>query len=145
MKINYDKNDLLVLGMDDERANDFAKVFCRKKSDFPMKYLGVSLHFSKLRREDLQPVVDKIVKRIVGWKGRLLSYAGRLTLLKSRLVNIPIYLLSIIKFPRWVIDMLNTHMGHFFGTILRIGTNITWPIGNLLLRKRNWGVWGSLI
>jgi hypothetical protein len=113
MKINYDKSDLLVLGMDDERADDFDKIFCCKRSDFPIKYLGVPLHFSKLRREDLQPVIDKIVKRIAGWKGRLLSYAGRLTLLKSCLASIPIYLLSVIKFPRWAIDLINTHMGHF--------------------------------
>jgi hypothetical protein len=66
-----------------------------------------------LRREDLQPVIDKIVKRIAGWKDMLLSYAGRLTLLKSYLASIPIYLLFVIKFPRWAIDMINTHMGHF--------------------------------
>ena len=53
MKINYDKSDLLVLGMDDERANEFAKNFCCKKSDFPIKYLGVPLHFAKLRREKI--------------------------------------------------------------------------------------------
>jgi hypothetical protein len=113
MKINYDKSDLLVLGMDDERANEFAKIFCCKRSEFPIKYLGVPLHFTKLKREDLQPVIDKIIKRIAGWKGRLLSYAGRLVLLKSCLASIPIYLLSVIKFPRWAIDMINSHMGHF--------------------------------
>ena len=58
-------------------------------------------------------MIDKIIKRIAGWKGRLLSYAGRLILLKSCLASIPIYLLSVIKFPRWAIDMINTHMGHF--------------------------------
>ena len=42
-----------------------------------------------------------------------MSYAGRLTLLRACLASIPIYLLSIIKFPRWAIDMINTHMGHF--------------------------------
>jgi hypothetical protein len=113
MKINYDKSDLLTIGMDDDRANEFARIFCCKRSNFPIKYLGVPLHFSKLRREDLQPIIVKIVKRIAGWKGRLLSYAGRLVLLKSCLASIPIYLLSVIKFPRWAIDMINTHMGHF--------------------------------
>jgi hypothetical protein len=74
-KINYNKSDLLVVGVDEDRANEFARIFCCKRSEFPIKYLGVPLHFAKLRREDLQPVIDKIVKRIVGWKGRLLSYA----------------------------------------------------------------------
>jgi hypothetical protein len=113
MKINYDKSDLLTIGMGEDETNDFAKLFCCKKSEFPIKYLGVPLHYSKLRRLDLQPIIDKIIKRIVGWRGRLLSYAGRVTLLRACLASIPIYLLSIVKFPRWAIDMINTHMGHF--------------------------------
>jgi hypothetical protein len=113
MKINYDKSDLLTIGMDEDSSNSFAKIFCCKKSEFPIKYLGVPLHYSKLRRVDLQPVIDKVIKRIAGWRGRLLSYAGRLTLLRACLASIPIYLLSVIKFPRWAIDMINSHMGHF--------------------------------
>jgi hypothetical protein len=58
-------------------------------------------------------VVDKIIKRIAGWRGRLLSYAGRPVLLKAYLASIPIYLLSIIKFPKWAIKIMNSHMGHF--------------------------------
>jgi hypothetical protein len=103
MKINYDKSDLLTVGLDENQSNDFAILFCYKRCDFPIKYLGVPLHFDKLPRKDLQPVVDKIIKRFVGWRGRLLSYAGRLTLLKACLASIPIYLLSITKFPKWVI------------------------------------------
>ena len=132
MKINYDKSGLMVAGVDEDRANEFARILCCKRSSFP---LGVPLHFTKLRKEDLQPVIDKIVKRIAGWKGRLLSYACRLTLLKSCLASIPVYLLSVIKFPRWAIDLINTHMGHFCGTILRININIILLIGNLCLKK----------
>jgi hypothetical protein len=116
MKINYDKSDLLVFEIEEDRANEFAKIFYCKKSNFPIKYLGVPLHFTKLRREDLQPIIDKIIKRIAGRKGRLLSYAGRLALLKSCLASISIYLLSIIKFPIWAIDLINSHMGHFLWT-----------------------------
>lgn len=47
------------------------------------------------------------------WRGRLLSYAARLTLLRACLASIPIYLLSVIKFPRWAIDLINSHMNHF--------------------------------
>ena len=113
MKINYDKSDLLTIGTDEERVNEFARIFCCKTGEFPLKYLGVPFHFTKLRREDLQPIIDNIIKRIAWWKGRLLSYAGRLTLLKACLASIPIYLMSIIKFPRWAIDMINSHMARF--------------------------------
>jgi hypothetical protein len=36
------------------------------------------LHFDKLRAEDIQSTIDKIIKRIAGWHGRLISYSGRL-------------------------------------------------------------------
>jgi len=108
MKINYDKSDLLTVGLEEVHANEFARLFCCKKGDFPIEYLGVPLHYTKLTRKDLQPMVDKIIKRIAGWRGRLLSYAGRLVLLKACLASIPIYLLSIIKFPKWAIKTMNS-------------------------------------
>lgn len=43
-------------------ANNIAKIFCCKRSAFPIKYLGVPLHFSKLKREYIQPIVDKLSK-----------------------------------------------------------------------------------
>jgi hypothetical protein len=44
----------------------------------PFKYLGVPLHFDRLKREDIQPLIDKMIKRqlvgegdywliVVGW------------------------------------------------------------------------------
>jgi hypothetical protein len=61
---------------------------------FPIKYLGVPLHHDKLKREDLQPIIDKILKRIARWRGKLLSYAARVPLVKACLASIPVYLLS---------------------------------------------------
>ena len=58
-------------------------------------------------------MVHKLVKRIVGWKGKQLSSDGKLTLLKSCLASIPTYLLSVIKFPRWAIENLNSQMVNF--------------------------------
>jgi hypothetical protein len=33
--------------------------------------LGVPLHFEKLRREDLQPLLDSLLSRMAGWRGKL--------------------------------------------------------------------------
>ena len=113
MKINFDKSNVLMLGLDEERSIQYARLFCCKVDSFPFTYLGVPLHHSKLRRVDIQPVVDKVIKRIAGWKGKLLSYGGKLTLLKSCLASIPTYLMSIIKFPKWAIESINSQMAHF--------------------------------
>jgi hypothetical protein len=112
--INYHKSDLTPIILDEEEIQECAKIFCSKVGNFPCVYLGVPLHYEKLRREDIQPVVDKIMKRISGWKSRLLSYGARLVLLKACLASIPIYLMSIIMFPKWAIKAINTQMANFF-------------------------------
>jgi hypothetical protein len=68
-----------------------------------MNYLGVPLHFDKLARQDLQPLVDKILKRIARWRGQLLSVASRALLIKTCLSSIPVYLPSFLKVPKWAI------------------------------------------
>ena len=57
--------------------------------------------------------MDKILKRIAGWRGKLLSFAARALLIKSFLASTPVYLFSFIKFPKWAIKVLNTQMGNY--------------------------------
>ena len=70
------------------------------------------MHFDKLSREDLQFLIDKILARIVGWRGKLLSYLGKIILIKTCLANIPLYLLSFLKFPKWALNLINSHMAN---------------------------------
>lgn len=63
MKINYEKSDLMCVGLEDNEKNDFARFFCCETREFPFTYLGVPLHYRKLKRENIQLVVDKIIKR----------------------------------------------------------------------------------
>jgi hypothetical protein len=114
MRINYHKSDLLTINVEEDEARVFAQIFGCKLADFPFIYLGVPLHFSKLKKEDLQPILDKIIKRIAGWRGKLLSYKGRLILLQTYVASIPMYLLSFLKFPKWAIKAINSQMAHFF-------------------------------
>jgi hypothetical protein len=113
MKINFHKSDLMTINIGHEEANAFAQIFCCKIGAFPFKYLGVPLHFSKLRKKDLQPVVDKTLKRFSGWRGKLLNLQSRLILLKACIASIPMYLLAVIKFPKWALKIINSQMAHF--------------------------------
>jgi hypothetical protein len=42
----------------------------------------------------------------------LLTYSSRLTLVKTYLASVPVYLLSFIKFPKWAISLLESQMVH---------------------------------
>jgi hypothetical protein len=114
MKINFHKSDLTPLNLEEEETQEYAKILYCKVGSFPFRYLGVPLHYEKLNREYLQPIIDKIMKRIARWKDRLLSYGARLLLLKACLVTIPIYLMSFIKFPKWVVEAISSQMANFF-------------------------------
>jgi hypothetical protein len=66
MRINYHKTDLIPINLEEEETQAYAICFCCKIGKFSFNYLGVPLHHERLRREDIQPIVDKIMKRIVG-------------------------------------------------------------------------------
>jgi hypothetical protein len=115
MKNNYHKSNMTTINLDEGEINQFAKVFCCKIETFPFKCLGVTLHHDKLRREDIQNVVDSVINRISGWRGRLLSYSATLTFLKAYLASIPIYLMYVIKFLKLDVDIINSHMAIWGG------------------------------
>jgi hypothetical protein len=112
MKVNYYKSELIPINLDADETIELQHILECVVGSFPIKYLGVPLHFEKLRRENLQPIIDKILKRIAGWRGKLLSYAARVTLIRACLASIPIYLLSFFKFPKWALQLINTQMAN---------------------------------
>ena len=63
----------MMLGLE-ETTLQFARLFCCNVGTLPFIYLGIPLHQPKLRKEDIQLIVDKVIKKIAGWKGKLLSY-----------------------------------------------------------------------
>ena len=95
MKINYAKSALIPINMSEEDTKEYAEALGCKKSNFPTKYLRIPLRYDKLRREGILPLMDNIIERIAGWRGKLLSYNGRLILIHGCLPTIHIYLLSI--------------------------------------------------
>jgi hypothetical protein len=96
MRINFHKSELIPMNVEPDVVHRLAHLFSCPVGSLPIKYLGVPLHFEKLSREDIQALVDKMPKKLAGWRGRLLSYARKLVLIKSCLASIPVYLLSFI-------------------------------------------------
>ena len=71
---------------------------CRVAS-LPLTYLGLPLGASFKSKAIWVRVVEKMEKRLAGWKRLYLSKGGRVTLIKSTLSSIPTYFLSLFPIP----------------------------------------------
>ncbi|KAF7820537.1 ribonuclease H [Senna tora] len=78
------------------------------------KYLGVKID-SRFNSADLfNDLVEKVEFKLAGWKSRLLSQSGRLTLIKSVLQASPIYQLSVLPMPNKYADRIDALSTNFY-------------------------------
>lgn len=68
-----------------------------------MNYLGMPLTVKRPTRACYLPLIEKIERRLEGWKGKLISRGGRLQLINSVMSSIPTYVMACFRFPKWVI------------------------------------------
>ena len=66
-----------------------------KQGTLPMKYLGLPLGAKFKDKTIWNPILEKMERRLTGWKCLYLSRGGRVTLIKSTLSNLPTYFLSL--------------------------------------------------
>ncbi|WRX22756.1 Reverse transcriptase domain - like 10 [Theobroma cacao] len=65
----------------------------------PVTYLGVLFHKGPKKTLLFDSLLSKIRDRISGWENKVLLPGGRITLIRSVLSSLPIYLLQVLKPP----------------------------------------------
>jgi len=65
----------------------------------PIKYLGLPLSQNYLKAKDFTPLLDKFKMKVEGWMSKLLSFAGRVELVKTVLINFLAIGFNHLKFP----------------------------------------------
>lgn len=113
LKINFHKSMICGVGVDNGLVEEFADIHNCQSHKLPLKYLGLPLGANTGRKQTWQPVVDRYKKKLSGWKRRLLSYAGRVTLIKAVLSSLPIYYMSLFKIPECVVKELDRIQARF--------------------------------
>ena len=89
LHINLQKSSIHPIRCDELDLEHILSSFAGIRGDFPCRYLVLQLHFQKLRKIHVQPLIERIGQRLPGWKGRWLNRAGRLTLVSSVLSSMP--------------------------------------------------------
>jgi hypothetical protein len=60
LRVNLNKTEIFPIRCDDTLINETLSDFPGRILKFPGKYLGLPLHIRKLRRVDVQPLLDKL-------------------------------------------------------------------------------------
>jgi hypothetical protein len=76
-------------------------------SKLPITYLGIPLAARKLKKSELQPLVDRVNDCLPTWKSKMLSKAGRALLAKAKLSAIPIHTAMAITLSPWVLKCID--------------------------------------
>ena len=86
LKISIEKSTIYMAGVAEEEKRRILLNFPLAEGTLPVRYLGLPLMTQVMRKQDYQPLVEKIRGRINTWTSRYLSYAGRLQLVKVVIV-----------------------------------------------------------
>lgn len=114
LHINYHKSTFLPIHVEDTLATSLASSLGCPIATFPQPYLGLPLSTTKLNLADFQPLIARIDKRLVGWRGRLLTHGGRLILVNAVLSALPSYMMGTILLPKSVIEAIDKRRHAFF-------------------------------
>jgi uncharacterized protein YpuA (DUF1002 family) len=82
-------------------------MFGCKEGEMPFRYLGISMSSRKLLNKDWSAIEDRFQKKLISWKGKLLSSEGRLVLINSMLSSLPMFLMSFFKITKGVVEKLD--------------------------------------
>lgn len=137
LKINYHKSVIAGIRVEEVMLQSFASRLNYAHQRLPFKYLGLPLGANPGRSSTWKPILDKFKQKLPTWKRRLLSFAGRLTLIKSVMSNLPIYYQSLFKIPVGVAKAIDKIQDP------TLEEKFTWCDGISLPRVSIWEVWGS--
>ena len=115
LHLNYNKSCFISWNVNDHAwARETAENMGCSHSSCPFTYLGFPLGDHMNRKSAWKPVLERIQKRLASWKAKILSRAGRLTLIKSVLNSLPVYYMSMFKLPKEVAREIVRLQRNFF-------------------------------
>ena len=128
LRINLGKSKLVPIGVVHNMDVLMGMLGCRQSS-LPLRYLGLSLGAKFKELPIWNPILEKMERRLAGWKTLYLSKGGKVTLIKSTLSSLPTYFFFFLPLTRKVANRMEKLQRDFLWS----GIN-----GNSKLHLVNW-------
>jgi hypothetical protein len=94
------------INIDQNWLEEATNILQCKVGTTPFKYLGLPIGANPILASTWQPVIEAVQSRLSTWKHKKLSIGGRVVIIKSVLLAIPVYFLSFFKAPAGIISKL---------------------------------------
>src|SRR5438067_6517141 len=96
------------MGCADPRLDGF------RMGSFPVTYLGVPLYRGRVSNALFFPIRQRLLNSISGWSHRYLTFGGRLALVRSTLMTIPLHFFQVMHVPKSTLRELEQIIARFF-------------------------------
>jgi len=106
LQANTEKSSIYIAGVTDHTKQSIIEALGFIEGTLPFRYLGVPLASQKLGVNAYLPLIEKITAKITCWSAKLLSYAGRLQLIKAFLFGVQAYWAQNFLLPKKVIKTI---------------------------------------
>lgn len=94
--------------------NNINAIYGSSLSDNLGDYLGMPLIQSRVTKSTYAGIVDRVHKKLTSWKSKVLSMAGRTTLIQVVSSTIPSYVMQTTKLPASIyVDLDKLNMNFF--------------------------------
>ncbi len=114
LKINFHKSEIFCFGKAKEVEDQYRQLFGCNSGSFPFRYLGIPIHYRKLRNVDWKGVEDRFERKLSTWKGKTHVIWWEMALLNSVLSSLPLFMLSFFEISRGVLQRLDYFRSRFF-------------------------------
>jgi len=132
LKVNLNKSSIGGIRIDVVNLQRYAVMMNCNIMKLPFKYLGVPIGGSHNRVAFWNGLVEKVRNKLSKQKGKNISMAGRVTLIKSVISALPLYFMSLFKAPKTVCKEL-----------IRIQRQFLWGWGHDS-KKMAWVSWNTV-
>jgi len=126
LRVNFHKSKIGAIGVDMYEVKMYSEIFHCSLMDIPFTYLDLHIGGNPSRCSFWELVISKIRKKHSIWKGRNLSFTGRVCFIKSVINGIPLFFLYFFKAPIGVCKEITKLQRKFLWRWGAEGRKIVW-------------------
>ena len=139
-KVNFDKTTLsFSKGVRALRRSEIEQKLGVRVVDVHDRYLGLPTTVGRSKKGITKGVKEKLWKKLQGWKGMILSKAGREVMIKAVAQSLPTYAMSVFKFPSSFCDEIRSLIAQFWWGQKNGERKIHWVAWKKLCRSKGEG------